>query len=346
MLTNINRGCSEGLQQRRNVVLTDFVKGEDWEFTNALSVGGEKWWCEGTPSNRRRSKLQTINCYLRFFTFPLGLILRRKRFDRILAWQQFFGLNYAFFSRLLHLKKWAKLYVMTFIYKPKQGMVGRIYDRYMRYIVTSKYIDRFICFSSAECDYYKGLFGVDKFVYVPLGIEPMDVATDEICDDGYIFSTGRSNRDYSFLIDSLAYTDYKVRIACGLWQYAKELPENVTLLHNCYGKEMAREMARCHCVAIPLKDLNISSGQLVILQAMQLGKPLIVTCSQGVADYITDGENGLMMENTKKSLLACLERLNNETEYRRMSDNARAMFAEKHSLTAMAKNILNRTTIC
>lgn len=230
---------------------------------------------------------------------------------------------------------------MTFIYKPKRGKVGKIYDKYMRYIVTSKYIDKFICFSSAECNYYKTLFGIDKFVYVPLGIEPLDISDDEICDDGYIFSTGRSNRDYDFLIESLANTDNKVRIACGLWQYVKQLPANVTLLHDCYGKAMAMEMAHCNCVAIPLKDLNISSGQLVILQAMQLGKPIIVTNSHGVTDYITDGDNGLLMEKTQASILGCLERISKDGEYKRMSENAKVTFLKKHSLKAMAENILN-----
>lgn len=320
-------------------MLTDFKQGEDWQFTKALSESGEQWVDVGTYCGRK-SKIETIKCFIKYFTFPLGIILSGKKFGKILAWQQFFGLNYAFFSRLFHLKKRTKLYVMTFIYKPKGGKVGKIYDRYMHYIVESEYIDKFICFSSAECDYYKDLFGVDKFIYVPLGKEPMNVNEDEIADDGYIFSTGRSNRDYDFLIESLADTDYKVRIACGMWQYAKPLPQNSTLLHDCYGKLMIKELAHCHCVVIPLKDLNISSGQLVILQAMQLGKPLIVTKSNGVTDYVQDGENGLLIENNRHELLDCLNALKDEKKYLRLSNNAKASFRERHSLTAMARNIL------
>lgn len=346
VLINTNRrGYSGNLQHGKNAVLTDFEKCEDWEFTKALTAHGEQWICLGIYCGRK-SKVETLKCFVKYFTFPLGLILHRKRFGKILAWQQFFGLNYAFFSRLFHLKKRSKLYVMTFIYKPKHGLVGKMYGGYMRYIVKSKYIDKLICFSSAECDYYKNLFGVDKFVYVPLGKDPMDVSDKDIDDDGYIFSTGRSNRDYDFLIESLKDTEYKVRIACGLWQYDKELPTNVTLLHNCYGKAMAAEMAHSHCVVIPLRDLNISSGQLVILQAMQLGKPIIVTKSNGVADYITQGVNGYMMENTRTDLMEFLGKIANKEVYKQISDNAKATFWRNHSLSAMANNIIESVIKC
>ena len=321
-----------------NVVLTDFVKNDDWTFIKVLSRGDEQWLNIGTYCGRK-TKVEVLKCYIKYFTFPLGLILKGKRYGKILAWQQFFGLNYAFFSRLLHLRKCSSLYVMTFIYKPKGGVIGKIYGKYMRYIINSKFIDRCICFSSSECVYYKHLFDIDKFVYIPLGIEPVKVK-EELRNDGYIFSTGRSNRDYNFLINALSSTDYKLRIACGLWNFDGKLPDNTTLLHNCYGEQMIKEMAHCMCVVIPLKDLNISAGQLVILQAMQLGKPVIVTRSKGVADYIKDGENGLLMNNCSADLLACLKRLDDAKEYSRISNIAHADFNTKHTIDAMATNIL------
>jgi len=314
------------------------VKDESWEFVAALNECGGHWTRLGSYCGRK-SKLETIVCYAKFFTFPLGLILSRKRFDKILAWQQFYGLNYAFFQRLFHLKKRSGLYVMTFIYKPKQGLKGRLYAAYMNYIVKSRYIDKLICFSSSECDYYKKLFGIDRFVYVPLGIEAMDIDKSEVSDDGYLFSTGRSNRDYKFLIEAMVGSKRHLHIACGQWQYEGDLPHNVELLHKCYGKDMAREMSHCHCVVIPLKDLNISAGQLVILQAMQLGKPIIVTRSKGVVDYIEDGVNGLLMDNTKESLMACLDRLEDKEIYNKLATANNLRFSKQHTLTAMARNI-------
>ena len=41
----------------------------------------------------------------------------------------------------------------------------------MNYIVTSKYVNKFICFSKNEIDYYSSIFKVDKnkFAFVHLG---------------------------------------------------------------------------------------------------------------------------------------------------------------------------------
>lgn len=209
----------------------------------------------------------------------------------------------------------------------------------MRYIVTSKYIDRFICFAKEEPSYYAALFGVNKnrFIFVPLGIKTFIVP--KVSDNGYIFATGRSNRNYDFLVECMRNTTYKVIIACDGYQY-EEVPENVEILNNCYREEMRKRMATCHVVAIPLEDLRMSSGQLVILQAMSLGKPVVCTASDGVKDYVRNEETGLLVNNNKDEWHAAINRLYSEKEeYKRLSANAKKYFDEYYTELAMFKRI-------
>jgi len=82
-----------------------------------------------------------------------------------------------FWCRLFNLEKHNKLIVMTFIYKKKKGIIGKIYDKFMRYIVTGGYVDQFLYgFSESECQKYAKYFAVslDKWTSSKLQIE--DVA--------------------------------------------------------------------------------------------------------------------------------------------------------------------------
>lgn len=180
----------------------------------------------------------------------------------------------------------------------------------MSYVVTSQYIDRFICFSKEECAYYANLFGVDKskFIFCPLGKE--EPLVKDVKDEGYIFATGRSNRDYDFLVDALKYTDYRCVIACDAYKL-KDCPSNTSVLNNCYGESMLNLMAHCHCVVVPLKDLRISSGQLVVLQAMSLGKPVICTHADGIIDYVRNEVTGYLIDNKRSNcFLRCIVFMN------------------------------------
>ena len=55
---------------------------------------------------------------------------------------------------------------------------------------------------------------------------------------------------------------------------------------DTFGEEYFKMLANCYCVVIPLKDKKISSGQLVLLQAMQFKKPIIITDTVTVKTYV------------------------------------------------------------
>lgn len=178
----------------------------------------------------------------------------------------------------------------------------------------------------------------DKFCFVPLGIGKIEGLA--VSKGKYVFSTGRSNRNYDFLIEALAGTNFEIRIACNGYQY-KGLSDTskVTILHNCFGRDMLRELSGAFCVVIPLGNVHISSGQLVILQALQLGKPVIVTENDTVKDYINDGENGYIIKNERDALISRLERIEDDIIYNTLSKNAKIAFNANNSLDGLAGNI-------
>lgn len=326
---------------KKNVVLVDFNCPGDWEFLKGLNENSPcRWETLSFVSNQLRTNIwRKIYRYVGYFLFPFSVFLHRKKYKSIIAWQQFYGLIYAFFCRLFHVKKSSNLYIMTFIYKAKKGIIGGIYKHFMTYIVQSKYIDFFIVFSEYEINYYAELFSIDesKFKCMKLGIA--DVASNySKSDNGTILSCGRSNRDYAFLIDSLAGTKYQVEIICDELKIDKSF-ENIKIYNNINGSKFFKKLAKCHIVMLPLKEVDISSAQLVILQAMMFEKPIIITESETIKDYIQNGYNAIVIKKDKAELLNALESLDNNDLYQYYARNGRSRFVNEFSAFNLGRNI-------
>lgn len=103
---------------------------------------------------------------------------------------------------------------------------------------------------------------------------------------------------------------------------------------------MLRRMAGCHIVTIPLMNLDISAGQLVILQAMLLGKPVICTMSNGIKDYVVDGETGILVRNDKEEWQKAVKRLYDDVEfYEEMCRKAKQAYQEHFTEKVMYERI-------
>lgn len=295
-------------------LLVDFKLRSDWPFLRRFA-SKHKVDCVSKVSNTpdfHTTRFGVLRRYYRYFIFPLKLVLKHPAdWDCIVGWQQFHGLNYALWSSLLHRPKKERLIVMTFIYNPKHGLVGKIYHRYVKFCLSSGYVDRVVCFSSQECRTYAKQFGLPEslFTSLELGIDATEGA-DVVPHKGtYVFSTGRSNRDYDFLVESLS-------------------------------DAMLREMADSLCVVIPLRDTAVSSGQLVVLQAMRMGKPVIVTENDTMPTYIDHGTTGFIVPKDKRQLLDTIRLLDSDKElYERISRNQRAAFTARFTEEALADRL-------
>ena len=100
-------------------------------------------------------------------------------------------------------------------------------------------------------------------------------------------------------------------------------------------------MYNSYCVAIPLKGPKIiSSGQLVLLQALYLKRPIVCTKGSCVADYLKDGHNALLVDNSPEAWLEAIERLYKDKDlYRKLAENGYKDYMSKHRTELLARNI-------
>jgi glycosyltransferase involved in cell wall biosynthesis len=108
-----------------------------------------------------------------------------------------------------------------------------------------------------------------------------------------VVAVGSENRDYETLVAAVRNLDCDVRIASGShWarQQAKgqSLPANVEFLTETLSFARLREFyAEASVVVVPLHPVTNQSGITTILEAMSMGKPVIVTATPGQKGTVT-----------------------------------------------------------
>jgi glycosyltransferase involved in cell wall biosynthesis len=328
-----------------NMVCVDWKPGQDWEFMKHLEAKtGMKWNIIGVNACQRRTGIidKIINVYAKYFLFSFRIFFNRNEYKYLLAWQQFFGILLAFYCILFNVKKYPKIIILTFIYKEKQGIFKYIYYKFIKTVLKSKYICKIICFAASEKEYYLKKFNLseDKIVHTYYGIEPTSNKAQflNVMDNKYFLSVGRSNRDYEFLFDAFEKNKEKLIVLCD--DIIPRKSENITTLNNIFGDEYINYLSNCIAVIIPLKDENISSGQLVFLRALELGKPVIVTTNNTITEYLKNGYNCIVIEKTFEALSEAINRIKDDKEfYSLLVNNGKKTFNERFTIDKFSESL-------
>ena len=327
----------------QNVLIIDSDYDEARDFVKGLRETTHEKWKVALHEN---NKIYGMKRYIKFFTLALKTVMSAQQYEgkTVLCWQQFYGIAIAFFCRLFHMKKKYQLVIMTFIYKQKKGLAGRLFYHFVKYAITSPYVDKIILTTQSERKKYQEIFGVDEamFGFAKCGAieyQPEEFDDNELKKKNYLFSTGRSNRDYSFLMQAIEGTEYQLIIACDTLD--AETHDNIEVRKNTFGQEMLRYMRNAKAVVIALDDDTIAAGQLVLLHAMNMGVPVITTRSNGVTDdYVIDHYNGLIIEKTKEALLEALALIFHDDDlYDQLCENGQKEFVNDYTYYAMGKTI-------
>jgi glycosyltransferase involved in cell wall biosynthesis len=158
---------------------------------------------------------------------------------------------------------------------------------------------------------------------------------------GGVFAGGNSLRDYGPLVEAADRIDEQIVLATSLLD--GPLPPNVEA--GPVPQERFFQLLRdARVVVVPLAGReDRTAGQQTYLNAMALGKPLVVTDSPGVAEYVEDGRTGLVVPPEDPDALAkaigwALDPANDE-EVARMTaqaaETARTRFSPESYALAM-----------
>ena len=111
--------------------------------------------------------------------------------------------------------------------------------------------------------------------------------------------------------------------------------ENIEFKGFQTGEALRKFVKSSRCVVMP--SACYENGPYSAMEAMALGKPLIVSNYGGLPELVEDGVNGYIYEKTADALAECIEKMQslNQETYQAMAraslEKAKAMFdAEKY----------------
>lgn len=199
-----------------------------------------------------------------------------------------------------------------------------------------RFVDRFLVIRSGDCLMLERRFGIprNRSVFVPWPVRTDQIPTD-ISEEGYLYSAGWAHRDWPTLLEALDGTGVHAKLAPGgdidVPAGAHDRIEVLQMPSPDAGRQL---MAKASVVAVVLRDTDLPSGPLVLLDAMATGKAVVASDVNGTRDYVSNSETALVVPpGDPKALSHAIALLASEPELRlRIGRAAREEILERCAL--------------
>lgn len=193
-------------------------------------------------------------------------------------------------------------------------------------------------------------WGVDLEFYQPGSAEIIQENQKDREPQKYIFSPGKTYRDYRTLTNAFCHLDCRLLISgSGLVNtdgLPKSLPENIKILETELGwKDFIHLYQQSYAVAIPLQDnqakFKNAIGLTAVTEAMAMGKPIIMTRNDYLGIDLEAAGIGLWVEpeDTKGWQATITYLLDNPDIAKEMGRKARQMAEESFNLEQFSKEL-------
>jgi glycosyltransferase involved in cell wall biosynthesis len=162
-----------------------------------------------------------------------------------------------------------------------------------------QHVDRFVVYSSMERTLYADYFGIplDKIDVIHWGVGKPEVQSpDAPVESGdYICALGGNARDYPTLMAAMTKLP-DIPLVAVLRPYnlkGLHVPPNVRTHSGIPYARAMNILQHARFMVLPLRGSEVPCGHVTLVAAMHLGKAMIITNSNGVADYIQHDVTGL-----------------------------------------------------
>jgi glycosyltransferase involved in cell wall biosynthesis len=159
----------------------------------------------------------------------------------------------------------------------------------------------------------------DRSCFIRFGVNINEFYPSSLPSKNYILSFGYAKRDYPTLLKAWKQIDTDICLYI-VGDSSIRPAKNITVIPKTDILNLKRYIAESLFVIIPLPCFNYSYGQMSVLQSMAMGKPVIVTKTPSMTDYIIDGKGAFFVEpyndtDMKNKILHLLNHREHLAEY-------------------------------
>jgi glycosyltransferase involved in cell wall biosynthesis len=205
-----------------------------------------------------------------------------------------------------------------------------------------------ICVCRAQADYAVHQLGLapSQVSFIYDSVDHLFFRPSKIETEPFILAVGQEQRDYTTLLQAVSGTGLKlVVVASSPWSSSRvdiSEADHVTVLSHISYQALRDLYARARLIIVPLLNMDYSAGSNGVLEAMAMGKPVIVSHTRGITDYVTHGENGLYVspgepQELRETIRSLWEQ---PAERDRLGANARQAVQDKMNVDIYADRVV------
>jgi glycosyltransferase involved in cell wall biosynthesis len=206
-------------------------------------------------------------------------------------------------------------------------------------------IDLVYCFSENQVPILVDVLGGDpaRVRFVPFGIDDETFAPTMGPGGEYILVVGRDRgRDWPTTFSAVRDIGLPVKVCCRPSDIAGlDVPSNVDLVGYVERDQYRRLLGDALAVLVVTRPVLYPSGQSVLLEAMAMGKAVLVTDTPALRGYFRDGETALAAPASDAGRIRerLLELVGDDRMRARLGEAGRVAVEERFSARAMWSTI-------
>jgi glycosyltransferase involved in cell wall biosynthesis len=271
----------------------------------------------------------------------LKLLIHQSDYDAVVTSDLRSAQIYGFLRTVLRIRRPVHVQLELMLDRDKGTFLWGLKRRFQRLAFGS--VDLLVTSALGEIDIYSRSLEIPRerfrFVSFHTNIVNPGVVGEE---RGYAFSAGRSGRDYQVLAQAAHSLDMDLVVLGDVSSLeGVTFPRRSKVFVDQPYERYLELLHGCNFIIVPLSEVTRSRGQVVILEAMAIGKPVIATETVGTVDYVQSGENGLLVPpGDAKALAAAMQRLHDDPELRAHLRERGLESARRHTFRNYVQNIL------